>query len=57
MRAYDIIYKKRQGYSLSREEIEFLINGYSSGKIPDYQISAWAMAVFFQEWMIRKLHI
>ncbi|NLM96950.1 MAG: pyrimidine-nucleoside phosphorylase [Halanaerobiaceae bacterium] len=48
MRAYDIIYKKRQGYSLSREEIEFLINGYSSGKIPDYQISAWAMAVFFQ---------
>lgn len=48
MRAYDIIYKKRQGCPLSKKEIGFLINGYTCGEIPDYQISAWAMAVFFQ---------
>ena len=48
MRAYDIIYKKREGQKLSRAEIEFLIKGYVEGDIPDYQISAWAMAVYFQ---------
>ncbi|MCC3143785.1 pyrimidine-nucleoside phosphorylase [Halanaerobium sp. Z-7514] len=48
MRAYDIIYKKREGQKLSRAEIEFLIDGYVEGEIPDYQISAWAMAVYFQ---------
>lgn len=48
MRAYDIIYKKRQGCPLSKKEIGFLIKGYTCGEIPDYQISAWAMAVFFQ---------
>ncbi len=48
MRAYDIIQKKRDGYRLTDEEIEFLIKGYTAGDIPDYQISAWAMAVFFQ---------
>jgi len=44
----DLIRKKRDGQVLSREEIEFLIGGISSGEISDYQISAWAMAVFFQ---------
>jgi len=48
MRAVDIIMKKRSGKELSREEIEFLIGGYVAGTIPDYQVSAWAMAVYFQ---------
>ena len=48
MRAVDIIMKKRAGGELSREELQFLIGGYTEGKIPDYQVSAWAMAVFFQ---------
>lgn len=48
MRAVDIIQKKRDGGELTSEEIAFLIQGYSHGEIPDYQISAWAMAVYFQ---------
>lgn len=48
MRAYDIIYKKREGQKLNKEELKFLINGYVEGDIPDYQMSAWAMAVYFQ---------
>jgi pyrimidine-nucleoside phosphorylase len=48
MRAVDIIMKKREGGELSREEIDFLIGGYVTGRIPDYQVSAWAMAVFFK---------
>ncbi|MDR3192374.1 MAG: thymidine phosphorylase [Treponema sp.] len=48
MRAVDIIMKKRDGQELSRDEIAFLISGYVAGEIPDYQISAWAMAVFFR---------
>jgi pyrimidine-nucleoside phosphorylase len=47
MRTVDIIQKKRDGKLLTTEEINFLIEGYSKGEIPDYQISAWAMAVFF----------
>jgi pyrimidine-nucleoside phosphorylase len=48
MRAVDIIINKRAGKELSPEEIRFLIAGYAAGEIPDYQVSAWAMAVFFQ---------
>lgn len=48
MRAVDLIVKKRQGEELTRDEIRFLIQGYVQGSIPDYQISAWAMAVFFR---------
>jgi pyrimidine-nucleoside phosphorylase len=48
MRAVDVIMNKRSGRELSREELEFLIGGYVSGEIPDYQVSAWAMAVFFR---------
>jgi hypothetical protein len=48
MRAVDLIRQKRNGKRLSAEEISFLINGYCTGDIPDYQMSAWAMAVFFQ---------
>ena len=48
MRAVDIIMKKRDGGILSREEIGFLIGGFVAGEIPDYQVSAWAMAVFYK---------
>ncbi len=48
MRPYDIIYKKREGKKLNEEEINYLIKEYSKGDIPDYQLSAWAMAVYFQ---------
>lgn len=44
----DIIRKKRDGERLSREEIEFFINGYVKGEIPDYQVSALMMAIFFK---------
>ncbi len=45
---YEIIRKKRDGEVLSKEEIDFLVRQYTSGKIPDYQISAWLMAIFFR---------
>lgn len=45
MRAVEIIEKKRDGIELTREEIAFFIDGYTRGEIPDYQASAWAMAV------------
>lgn len=48
MRMVDIIEKKRDGKELSKEEIRFIIEGYTNGTIPDYQMSAFAMAVFFQ---------
>ncbi|ADL13214.1 pyrimidine-nucleoside phosphorylase [Acetohalobium arabaticum] len=47
MRAYDIILKKRNGKELATAEIEFLIGEYTAGRLPDYQLAAWAMAVFF----------
>jgi pyrimidine-nucleoside phosphorylase len=49
MRMVDLIQKKRDGMSLTKEEIHFLIQGYTNGDIPDYQMSAFAMAVFFQD--------
>ena len=45
MNAVEIIVKKRDGEPLSREEINFFIDGYTAGKIPDYQASALAMAI------------
>ncbi len=48
MRAYDIILKKRTGLELSTGEIKSLIEGYMSGTVPDYQMAAFAMAVFFK---------
>lgn len=48
MRMVDLIEKKRDGRELTEEEISFIINGYTDGTIPDYQISAFTMAVFFQ---------
>ncbi|WP_445492098.1 pyrimidine-nucleoside phosphorylase [Niallia sp. 03133] len=48
MRMVDLIAKKRDGLELTEEEISFIINGYTDGSIPDYQVSAFTMAVFFQ---------
>ena len=48
MRMVDIIEKKRDGYELSKDEIDFIISNYTNGNIPDYQMSAFTMAVFFQ---------
>ncbi|WP_195571086.1 pyrimidine-nucleoside phosphorylase [Paenibacillus sp. 1001270B_150601_E10] len=48
MRAVDIIHKKRDGHALTHEEIAFMIQGYSDGSVPDYQIAAFAMAIYFQ---------
>ena len=48
MRMYDIIMKKRNGGRLSSEEIGFFIDGYTQGEIPDYQVSALMMAIYFQ---------
>ncbi len=44
----DVIEKKRDGHELSTEEIQFFIDGYTNGSIPDYQVSALTMAIFFQ---------
>ncbi len=44
----DVIEKKRNGLALSTEEIQFFIDGYTDGSIPDYQVSALTMAIFFQ---------
>lgn len=48
MRVVDLINRKKYGQALSRDEIYFLINGYVNGTIPDYQMSAFLMAVIFQ---------
>lgn len=49
MRMYDIIQKKRDGRELSTEEINFFINGYTNGEIPDYQASALLMAIYLKK--------
>ena len=54
MRMYDIIHKKREGEELSQDEIFHLIDGYVKEKIPDYQMSVWAMAVYFQGMTARE---
>jgi len=48
MRAVDIIEKKKNGYSLTKTEIDYIIDGYTKGSIPDYQMSAFLMAVYFK---------
>lgn len=48
MRAVDLIVKKRDGQALTPDELEFFIMGFVREEIPDYQVAAWAMAVYFQ---------
>ena len=55
MRAVDIIQKKRDGLGLSSQEIEWLIDGYVAGTVPDYQMSAFAMAVYFKGMTTREI--
>lgn len=54
MRMYDLIHKKREGETLTKEEIEFFINGYAKGEIPDYQASALLMAIFFKDMTLEE---
>lgn len=49
MRMVDVIEKKRNGFELTKEEIKFFIDGYTAGTIPDYQVSALLMAIYFQD--------
>src|SRR5690625_2308866 len=48
MRMYDVIEKKRDGFELTAEEINYVIHGYTTGNIPDYQMSALLMSIYFQ---------
>lgn len=54
MRTVDLIQKKRDGKELSTEEIYWLIDGYAKGDVPDYQMSALAMAIYFQGMTTRE---
>ncbi|UZH05708.1 pyrimidine-nucleoside phosphorylase [Heyndrickxia coagulans] len=55
MRMIDIIEKKRNGKELETEEINFFVKGYTEGTIPDYQTSALAMAIYFQDMSDREI--
>lgn len=55
MNVYEIIDQKKRGLELNQTEIEYLINGYVNNEIPDYQISAWLMAVYFRGMTDREL--
>lgn len=48
MRMYDLIRKKRDGERLAKEEIDWMIRSYTNGEIPDYQMSALMMAIYFR---------
>lgn len=48
MRMYDLIIKKRNGFNLTKDEIDFMVQGYTKGEIPDYQMSAMMMAIYFK---------
>ncbi len=54
MRAYDIIFKKKRGQELSYEELNFMVQGFTEGSIPDYQMSAFLMAVYFMSMTERE---
>ncbi len=51
---YEIILKKRNGEELSKEEIDFMVQGFTKGEIPDYQMAAFLMAVFFRGMSFRE---
>ena len=48
MRMYDLIEKKKHGHALTKEEISYMVTGFVNGEIPDYQMSAMLMAIYFQ---------
>ena len=48
MNTVDVITRKRDGSALNDEEIRYMVDGYTAGDIPDYQMSAFLMAVYFQ---------
>ena len=54
MRMYDIIMNKRNGKELSKEEIDYFVNGFTKGEIPDYQASALLMAIYFNKMKKRE---
>src|SRR5699024_6001259 len=54
MRMYDLIEKKREGYKLSTNEINFIIENYVNKKIPDYQMSAVVMTIYFNGMSIEE---
>ncbi len=54
MQAVELITKKRNGYTLTTEEIAWFINAYTHGELPDYQMSAWLMAVYWQGMSMRE---
>ncbi|MBI6872339.1 pyrimidine-nucleoside phosphorylase [Clostridium aciditolerans] len=54
MRMYDLIIKKRNGNELTKEEINYFIDNYTKGNIPDYQVSALLMAIYFQKMNMRE---
>jgi len=56
MRAVDVIARKRDGHELSREEIDGFVEGFARGEIPDYQVSAWAMAVVLRGMSARETY-
>ena len=56
MRAVDVIAKKRDGHELSTEEIAFFIDGFTADEIPDYQATAWLMALYLQGMTDRETH-
>src|SRR3990172_3599623 len=56
MRAVDVIARKRDGLELSREEIESFVAGFARGEIPDYQASAWAMAIVLRGMSARETY-
>ncbi|HJV46458.1 MAG TPA: pyrimidine-nucleoside phosphorylase [Bacillota bacterium] len=55
MRMVDLIKKKRDGHELSLSELNFIIENYTNGSIPDYQMAAWAMAIYFQGMNSREI--
>lgn len=57
MRAVDLIQKKRDGQELTSNEIKWLIEGYVAGTVPDYQMSAFAMAVYFKGMTTREISV
>jgi pyrimidine-nucleoside phosphorylase len=57
MRTVDLIHRKRDGEELSQEEVQFLVDGYTRGDIPDYQMAAFLMAVYYSSMSDREVSV